>query len=85
MDSLANARGPGPRADETLIETERTVRLTRLIGLLPGRMAEAICLRYFEELSEKEMASRLGVPVGTVKSRLHHGIKRLAPLVRGEL
>jgi RNA polymerase sigma-70 factor (ECF subfamily) len=83
-DSLADARCPGPRADERLIELERGDRLRHLIGLLPERLAEAVCLRYFEELSEKEMASRLGVPVGTVKSRLHHGIKRLSALVRGE-
>ncbi len=84
-NSLARTRGPGPGADVTLVEAEQRDRLRQLIGLLPERMAEAVCLRYFEELSEKEMASRLGVPVGTVKSRLHHGIKRLAPLVRGEL
>jgi RNA polymerase sigma-70 factor (ECF subfamily) len=80
----ADTRCLKPRADEALIEAERGDRLRHLIGLLPERLAEAICLRYFEELSEKEMSSRLGVPVGTVKSRLHHGIKRLAPLVRGE-
>lgn len=83
-DIRADTRCPGVRVDERLIEAEQGERLRHLIGLLPERLAEVICLRYFEELSEKEMASRLGVPVGTVKSRLHHGIKRLAPLVRGE-
>ncbi len=83
-DRLADARSCAPCADQRLLEAERGDRLRRLIGLLPDRLAEAICLRYFEELSEKEMATRLGIPVGTVKSRLHHGIKRLSPLVRGE-
>jgi RNA polymerase sigma-70 factor, ECF subfamily len=83
-DRLQDARCPGPGADQRLLDAERSDRLRRLIGLLPERLAEAVCLRYFEELSEKEIALRLGVPVGTVKSRLHHGIKKLAPLVRGE-
>jgi RNA polymerase sigma-70 factor, ECF subfamily len=84
MGRPADSRFPGPRADESLIEAEQGERLRHLIALLPERLAEAICMRYFEELSEREMALRLGVPLGTVKSRLHHGIKRLATLVRGE-
>lgn len=83
-ETLANARCSRSAADERLLEAERSDRLLHCIDLLPERLAEVICLRYFEELSEKEMASRLGVPVGTVKSRLHHGIKRLSPLVREE-
>ncbi len=83
-DALTNARCSPSAADEKLLETELSERLRRCIDLLPERLAEAICLRFFEELSEKEMASRLGVPVGTVKSRLHHGIRRLSPLVREE-
>ncbi len=83
-DGLETARCPQPVADQRLLEVERSQRLRHLIGLLPERLAEAVCLRYFEELSEKEMASRLGVPIGTVKSRLHHGIRRLSRLARGE-
>jgi RNA polymerase sigma-70 factor (ECF subfamily) len=36
-----------------------------------------IYLRYFLELSEEETAEVLGVPGGTVKSRLHRALKRL--------
>ncbi len=78
------ASSPRAGVDARLIEAERSARVRQLIGLLPAKLAEAIWLRYFEELSEKEMAARLGVPVGTVKSRLHEGVKRLTPLVKDE-
>jgi RNA polymerase sigma-70 factor (ECF subfamily) len=38
---------------------------------------QMIYLRYFLELSEEETAGVLGVPQGTVKSRLHRALKRL--------
>jgi RNA polymerase sigma-70 factor (ECF subfamily) len=57
---------------------ERAERLRGLVAKLPERLSQAILLRYFEELTEKEVAARLGVPLGTVKSRLHHGLKKLA-------
>jgi RNA polymerase sigma-70 factor (ECF subfamily) len=38
---------------------------------------QVIYLRYFLELSEEETAEVLGVPGGTVKSRLHRALKRL--------
>ena len=44
---------------------------------LPQHLADAILLRFFEELSEKETARKLGVPVGTVKSRIHTAVRKL--------
>jgi RNA polymerase sigma-70 factor (ECF subfamily) len=38
---------------------------------------QMIYLRYFLELSEEETAGALGIPHGTVKSRLHRALKRL--------
>jgi RNA polymerase sigma-70 factor (ECF subfamily) len=81
---LERATCPGAGAEAQLIEAEQNARVRQLIGLLPAKLAEAIWLRYFEELSEKEMAARLGVPAGTVKSRLHDGVQRLTPLVKDE-
>jgi len=69
-------------AEEKMLTTDRDRRLRDLIAALPQQLAEAILLRYFEELSEREMAEQLGVPVGTVKSRLHYGMKKLAASIQ---
>jgi RNA polymerase sigma-70 factor (ECF subfamily) len=44
---------------------------------LPDRLREVLVLRYYEDLGEEEMARVLGVPRGTIKSRLHAAVKAL--------
>jgi RNA polymerase sigma-70 factor (ECF subfamily) len=65
-------------AEDEVIAHDRAGRLRDLIADLPDRLAETVFLRYFEELSEREVAARLGVPIGTVKSRIHNALHRLA-------
>jgi RNA polymerase sigma-70 factor (ECF subfamily) len=36
-----------------------------------------VALRFYQDLTVEEIASRLGVPAGTVASRLHYALKRL--------
>jgi RNA polymerase sigma-70 factor (ECF subfamily) len=71
--------------EEQAVANDRAERVREMVDRLPERLAQAILLRFFEELSEKEVAVRLGVPVGTVKSRLHHGLRRLAEEMDEEL
>jgi pimeloyl-ACP methyl ester carboxylesterase len=66
-----------PGAEEQMLAQERTRAVSAVVSALPPLLAEAVWLRYFEELTEREMVQRLNVPAGTVKSRLHHGLKRL--------
>jgi RNA polymerase sigma-70 factor (ECF subfamily) len=61
--------------EEQAVASEQAGRVRDAVMRLPERLAQAILLRYFEELSEKEVAARLGIPVGTVKSRIHHGLR----------
>jgi RNA polymerase sigma-70 factor, ECF subfamily len=75
--ALEELHAPELSAEERALASEASERLRAFVAQLPERMAEAILLRYFDELSEKQMAERLGIPVGTVKSRLHHGLSRL--------
>lgn len=63
--------------EERALEAERARRVRGLVAQLPERLAQTVLLRFFEELSEKEVAARLGIPVGTVKSRIHDGLKRM--------
>ena len=44
---------------------------------LPAKQSEVITLRYLRGLSTAEVAAIVGCSEGTVKSRLHHGLKRL--------
>ncbi len=52
---------------------------------LPPVQRETVLLRYFQDLSLNEIAEMLGIPVGTVKSRLSLGLKRLRERLSTEI
>lgn len=81
---LATMPSREPSAEERLLDDDRARRVREQVMHLPERLSQAIFLRFFEELSEKEVAERLGVPVGTVKSRVHNGLKKLASQIEEE-
>jgi RNA polymerase sigma-70 factor (ECF subfamily) len=56
---------------------ELKLDVRRRLGALPERLREVLVLRYFEGMAEAEIASVVGVPAGTVKSRLHAAVKAL--------
>lgn len=57
--------------------SERAV-LARALDTLPDEFREVIVLREIQDLSYKEISDVVGVPIGTVMSRLARGRKRLA-------
>ena len=75
-DWLLEAAAAGPDALVESAEERRLVR--RLIDDLPEDKREAIRLFYDAEVDVREAAERLGVPEGTVKSRLYHGRRQIA-------
>ena len=52
--------------------------LTRMIGSLPAEQGRVIHLSYFKDLSQREIASRTGIPLGTIKTRLDLALRKLA-------
>ena len=71
----------GSETDAAAIESSERQRIVGAIESLPEEFREIIVLREIEELSYKEISTVVGVPVGTVMSRLARGRKRLAALL----
>jgi len=76
---------PRERIDEPaapeLERADAALDAARLLAVLPEPQREVIVLRFYQDLSEADVAAILDIPVGTVKSRLHQAIARLAALV----
>jgi DNA-directed RNA polymerase specialized sigma24 family protein len=51
---------------------------SRELAALPGRRREAIVLRYWLDLPEREIAAAMGISPGTVKSHVSRGLAALA-------
>jgi RNA polymerase sigma-70 factor (ECF subfamily) len=64
-----------PAADAQ--EDERLEQMWKAIGGLPDVLRETLRLKLQQELSYEEIATVLSIPVGTVRSRLHHAVRRL--------
>jgi RNA polymerase sigma-70 factor, ECF subfamily len=63
--------------DEALAEKERQVRVRAALADLPSEQREVVVLSFLEGLSHGEIAERLGVPLGTVKSRMRIAYQKI--------
>jgi RNA polymerase sigma-70 factor (ECF subfamily) len=58
--------------------------LSTAIDSLPALQREALLLRYRNELSYEEIAVVTGTPIGTVRTRIHHGKRKLHDILERE-
>src|SRR6266849_6371534 len=72
-----NVPAPGPSPAEAATQNEVAVHLRQCVELLPEKHRQIILLRFFEDAALPDIATVLGCSVGTVNSRLHHGLEKL--------
>ena len=51
--------------------------LATVLAVLPDEQREVLLMRFVDNMSLQEIATILNIPVGTVKSRLHHALQKL--------
>jgi RNA polymerase sigma factor (sigma-70 family) len=78
-----SASGLGRSPEKLLIEKRETQHLDALIGQLPASYREVLILREMEDMSYRDIAEIVGVPIGTVMSRLARGRQLLQSSWRG--
>ena len=59
------------------LETGTDAELDRALAALDADHRVVVVMRYWQDRTVEDIADRLGIPPGTVKSRLHNALKRL--------
>lgn len=68
---------PDQRIDDATWQTDLADVVHRAVDRLPERQRTTLVLRYYEDMSEAEIAGRMGVSIGTVKSTLSRAVAKL--------
>lgn len=73
----------GPSPQETVERRERSDAIRDAVAALPEQYRQVLLLRYMQELSYGEIGSALGLPEGTVKSRINRAKSQLKAALSG--
>ena len=84
-ENRAVAAEPADASSETaLMRSDDRAALQRALETLPAEFREAVILRELEGMAYKEIAAVIGVPIGTVMSRLSRGRRLLLGRLGGK-
>jgi RNA polymerase sigma-70 factor (ECF subfamily) len=71
-----------PNPEESMIRMQRDEALKQIVDQMKEPYRQIIRMRYYDDLSYEEIASKLSIPLGTVKVRLSRAKTLLAAIVK---
>jgi len=76
-------RAPEP-PEEGILAADEALRVKKALQSLPPGQREALELAYYGGITYRQVAERLGLPEGTVKTRIRQGLRHLAEMLAEE-
>jgi RNA polymerase sigma-70 factor (ECF subfamily) len=76
-ERLQNETEQQPATEEEIVLSDTRVLIRKVISGLPPAQQQAIDLAFFRGMSQREIAAKTNTPLGTVKTRLELGLKKI--------
>lgn len=83
-DHARTASTYSPGTEEQAMDSVVSSQVQEALAELPEDQRTPIALAFFGGYSYRDVAARLGLPEGTVKSRIRAGLRRLRPVLAAE-
>lgn len=73
-----------PTPEERFINLQQRTQIESYLERLSPRYRQLIVLRFFDELSYEEIADKLALPLGTVKTQIHRAREQMCRFIQNE-
>ena len=81
-DKFSAPAASTPSPEESLISMQQRTQIEHYIECLPSQYHQLFKMRFLEDYSYDEIAEKLHLPMGTVKTQIHRARERMCTLIR---
>lgn len=80
-DRFTAPASSAPTPEERFINLQQRTQIEHYLERLPSRYRQLVRMRFFEEYSYEEIAAKLALPLGTVKTQIHRAREQMCRMI----
>ncbi len=83
-DRLSSPAATTPTPEESIINSQQRIQIEHYLDSLSDRYRQLFKLRFLDEYSYEEIAEKLQLPMGTVKTQIHRAREKMCRMITDE-